>query len=56
MQVIWRLYNDARRQWHWKKIGPAYAVVGKSSKSYKNYEACMENAQEGGYVFQASPQ
>jgi hypothetical protein len=52
MQIIWRFYQDARRQWHWEKIGPGYTVVAVSSKSYKDYEACSANAQKAGYVYQ----
>ena len=52
MNVIWRFYRDMRRQWHWQKIGPGYAVVAESSTSYKDYEACLENARDAGYVFQ----
>ena len=52
MQIIWRFYKDVRLRWHWEKIGPGYAVVGKSSNSYMNYETCLGSAQEAGYVFQ----
>ena len=53
MQIIWRFYQDARRHWRWEKIGPGYAVVGKSSSSFRDYETCMGDAQAAGYVFQA---
>lgn len=52
MNVIWRFYMDAGQQWNWQKIGAGQAVVAESSKGYKDYEACLENARHGGYVFQ----
>lgn len=53
MQIIWRFYQDARRQWRWERIGAGYAVVEKSSNGYKDYETCVEHAREAGYVFEA---
>ena len=51
MNVIWRFYLDGGSQWNWQQIGAGQSVVAESSKGYANYEACLANAKDRGYVF-----
>jgi hypothetical protein len=51
MNVIWRFYMDDGQRWNWQQIGAGQAVVEASSKGYGNYEACLANAKDRGYVF-----
>jgi hypothetical protein len=51
MNVIWRFYMDEGHRWNWQQIGASQAIVAESSKGYRNYEACMVNAKNRGYVF-----
>ena len=51
MNVIWRFYMDGGHRWNWQQIGAGQAIVAESSKGYSNYEACLANAKDRGYVF-----
>jgi len=51
MNVIWRFYIDDGQRWNWQQIGAGQAVVEASPKGYSNYEACLANAVDRGYVF-----
>ena len=51
MNVIWRFYMDGARLWKWQQIGPSQAIVAESSEGYGDYEACLANAKDRGYVF-----
>jgi hypothetical protein len=51
MNVIWRFYMDDGRRWNWQQIGAGQAVVEASPQGYSNYEACLANAVDRGYVF-----
>jgi hypothetical protein len=42
---------DDGHRWNWQQIGAGQAVVAESSKGYTNYEACLANAKDRGYVF-----
>jgi hypothetical protein len=42
---------DDGRRWNWQQIGAGQAVVAESPKGYGNYEACLANAIDRGYVF-----
>ncbi len=51
MNVIWRFYMDDGQRWNWQQIGAGQAVVAESPKGYSNYDACLANAIDVGYVF-----
>ena len=51
MNVIWRFYVDDGNRWNWQQIGAGQAVVAESAKGYINYEACLANAKDRGYVY-----
>ena len=51
MNVIWRFYMDGGRRWNWQQIGAGQTVVAESSKGYSDYEACLANAKDRGYVY-----
>ena len=51
MNVIWRFYMDGARLWNWQQIGAGQAIVAESSEGYSDYDACLANAKDRGYVF-----
>jgi len=51
MNVIWRFYLDGGQHWKWQQIGVGQAVVAESSKGYSDYDSCLADAQDLGYVF-----
>lgn len=53
MNIIWRFYSDPSNVWRWQQIAADRTVVSESQKAYKNYEGCLADAVEKGYVFQA---
>ncbi len=53
MNIIWRFYSDPARAWRWQQISADRTVVSESNRAYKNYEGCLADAMEKGYVFQA---
>jgi hypothetical protein len=48
---IWRFYTDPARLWIWERLAFDGTVIERSAKGYKEYEECMVNAREKGYVF-----
>ena len=42
---------DSGSRWNWQQIGAGQAVVAESSKGYADYEACLANAKDRGYVY-----
>ena len=52
MNIIWRFYSDTSHAWRWQQIAADRTVVSESQKAYKNYEGCLADAVEKGYVFQ----
>ena len=53
MNIIWRFYSDPAHAWRWQQISVDRTVVSESHRAYKNYEGCLADAREKGYVFQA---
>lgn len=53
MNIIWRFYSDLTHLWRWQQIAADRTVVSESQKAYKNYEGCLADAVEKGYVIQA---
>jgi hypothetical protein len=51
MNVIWRFYMDAGHRWNWQQSGAGQAVVAESSAGYSDYETCLADAKDRGYVF-----
>ncbi len=51
MNLIWRFYLDQERQWRWQRLSVGLAVIAESPKAYKEYEGCVANAKDQGYVF-----
>ncbi len=54
MNLIWRFYLDPQRKWRWQRLSVSQAVIAESPGAYKEYEGCVENARDQGYVFQPS--
>lgn len=54
MGAIWRFYVDQDRRWRWQRLSMDRSVLSESRLAYKEYEACLANAQNEGYVFQPS--
>jgi hypothetical protein len=53
VNIIWRFYSDLTHLWRWQQIAADRTVVSESQKAYKNYEGCLADAVEKGYVIQA---
>ena len=53
MNIIWRFYSDPAHAWRWQQISADRTVVSESHRAYKNYEGCLADAREKGYIFQA---
>ncbi len=51
---IWRFFSDSDHQWRWERLAFDGTVLEHSESSYPQYESCMANAGEKGYVFLAS--
>lgn len=54
MNSIWRFYVDQDRRWRWQKLSVDHALIAESRAAYKEYEGCLANAQDEGYVFEPS--
>lgn len=54
MNSIWRFYVDQDRRWRWQRLATDRGVIAESRMAYKEYEKCLANAQEEGYVFHPS--
>ncbi len=53
--LIWRFYSDSAHQWKWEHLAFNGTVLERSECGYPQYESCLANACESGYVFLASP-
>jgi hypothetical protein len=49
--IIWRFYSDPDQRWRWQCLAFDGRVVEESKSGYKEYETCLANAREKGYVF-----
>jgi len=54
MNSIWRFYVDQDRRWRWQRLSVDHALIAESRAAYKEYEGCLANAQDEGYVFEPS--
>jgi len=54
MNFIWRFYVDQDHRWRWQRLSTDRAVVAESLADYKEYEGCLANAKDEGYIFHPS--
>lgn len=54
MNVSWRFYIDQDRQWRWQQLSMNGVITRESQGAFKDYDACLADAQEKGYIFQPS--
>lgn len=54
MNNIWRFYVDQDRRWRWQRLSADRSLISESRAAYKEYENCLANAKEEGYVFHPS--
>lgn len=47
----WRFFSNADHQWRWERLAVDGLIVEQSESSYPQYENCVANACEKGYVF-----
>jgi hypothetical protein len=50
VSLVWRFYLDSAFHWRWQQLAFDGTVVAHSKSSYSQYEACLANAGEHGYV------
>ena len=55
MNIIWRFYADQDKNWRWQQLSMDRTVITESRAACKNYEECVVDAREQGYVFHPSP-
>ena len=46
----WEFYQDARKEWRWRRIASNGRIVGASSEGYSTRAACVQNARRNGYT------
>lgn len=51
MNVIWRFYLNEQQRWKWQQLAVDRSVVAESAKAFKEYEACLANAQGQGHEY-----
>jgi hypothetical protein len=51
MNFVWRFYMDPEHRWRWQRLSSDRSVLAESPAGYKEYEGCMANARDEGYVF-----
>jgi hypothetical protein len=54
MNHIWRFYMNQDRRWRWQRFSADRVLIAESRTAYKEYEGCLANAQDEGYVFHPS--
>ena len=54
MNLIWRFYTDDKKCWKWQQLSVSREVVTESQAAYKEYDRCIADAKDNGYVFQPS--
>lgn len=54
MNSIWRFYVDQDRRWRWQRLSADRSVVAESLAAYQEYEGCLANAKNEGYIFHPS--
>ena len=51
MNIIWRFYTDLDYRWRWQHLAVDRTVIAESRTAYKEYEGCLADARDQGYVF-----
>ena len=51
---VWRFFSDSARQWRWERLAFDGTVLENSTAGYAQYEDCLANACERGYVSRPS--
>lgn len=46
----WEIYQDAKKEWRWKRTAPNGKIVAASTEGYKNRADCVANAKRNGYT------
>jgi hypothetical protein len=54
MNKVWRFFSDGNHKWRWELRRCDNTVVKASGAGFKEYEACVKNAEENGYRFSPS--
>ena len=54
MNLIWRFYTDDKQRWKWQRLSVSREVITESHAAYKEYERCVADAKDNGYIFQPS--
>jgi hypothetical protein len=48
--IVWRFYTTKDHQWKWQQVTVRLEVIAQSSTSFEDYESCLANANDNGYV------
>ena len=51
VNVVWRFFTESDHQWRWERLALDGTVLERSKSGYPQYESCVANASESGYVF-----
>lgn len=51
VNFIWRFYSDSAHHWRWQRLAYDGTVVEHSKSGFAQYESCLANAREQGYVY-----
>ncbi len=54
VNAVWRFYVGQDRKWRWQRLTIHQVVISESHAAYMDYEECVADARENGYVFQTS--
>jgi hypothetical protein len=54
VNLIWRFYKDPDHRWRWQHLTVDRKVIAESRLAYKEYEGCLADARDKGYVYQPS--
>lgn len=55
MNCVWRFFANDDGLWQWQQIVNG-ETVAQSRSSYEDYDACVKDAKQRGYKFEASQQ
>ncbi len=45
----WEFYQDASKEWRWRRTASNGKIVGASTQGYVNKSDCIDNARRHGY-------
>ena len=52
VNLIWRFYRGDDRQWRWQQLSVDRGVISDSPSAHPDYEHCLADARQQGYVYQ----